>query len=125
MTNKTNKNISRSSEITLSYFNFLDQHIENVVSGKSLEFLQLNEIAAELCVSHKHLTDTVQKETGNHPCHFYDMKIIERAQLLLKNTDISIAEIAKMFTYDPSNFTKFFKKMVGETPKSWRVKNSG
>jgi AraC family transcriptional regulator of adaptative response / methylphosphotriester-DNA alkyltransferase methyltransferase len=121
----TIKTISRSEEITLSYFNFLNQHIESVVSGDTPEFLQLNEIAGELCISHQHLTDTVQKQTGNHPCYFYDLKIIEHAQLMLKDPGLSVAEVAKILTYDPSNFGKFFKKIVGETPKTWRTKRTG
>ncbi len=63
--------IKRSKEITENYFQFLDKHIEDVVLGKVDEFMEINQIASELFVSHKHLTDTVQKETGNHPCYFY------------------------------------------------------
>ncbi|GAA4160978.1 hypothetical protein GCM10022217_25890 [Chryseobacterium ginsenosidimutans] len=71
---------SRSLEITQQYFNFLDQHIEDVVNGNVAEFLEINEIASRLAISHTHLTDTVQKEMGHHPCHFYDSKIIEIAK---------------------------------------------
>jgi AraC family transcriptional regulator, regulatory protein of adaptative response / methylphosphotriester-DNA alkyltransferase methyltransferase len=123
MPDKANTNITRAEEITRNYFDFLNKHIEDVISGRETDFMMLADIASELCISHKHLTDTVQKETGNHPCFFYDQKIIIQAQGLLKNSDLSVAEIAKMFTYDPSNFAKFFKKMTGETPKNWRQTN--
>lgn len=72
--------IKRGSEITESYFQFLDKHIDDVVSGRVDEFKEINQIASELFVSHKHLTDTIQKEMGRHPCHFYDSKIIEAAK---------------------------------------------
>ncbi len=111
---------TRSKEITDTYFKFLDKHIADVVSGEATDFLEINQIAAELFVSHKHLTDTVQKETGNHPCYFYDLKIIEKAKQMLLETDQSISEIAKILTYDPSNFTKFFKKWEGKTPGQFR-----
>lgn len=110
----------RSAEISEQYFQFLDQHIDDVVSGKAQAFLELNQIASELAISHQHLSDTIQKEFGNHPCHFYDSKIIEKAKEMLLNTDFSIAEIARKFTYDPSNFSKFFKKWTGETPGDFR-----
>ena len=112
--------LKRSEEITKNYFQFLDKHIEDVVLGKVDEFMEINQIASELFISHTHLTDTVQKETGNHPCHFYDHKIIEEAKRMLSETDKSVSEIARILTYDPSNFSKFFKKFVGQTPAQFR-----
>ncbi|MDX9790889.1 MAG: AraC family transcriptional regulator [Candidatus Kapabacteria bacterium] len=115
--------LKRSEEITENYFQFLDKHIEDVVLGKVDEFMEINQIASELFVSHKHLTDTVQKETGNHPCYFYDLKIIDEAKKMLSETDKSVSEIAKILTYDPSNFSKFFKKFIGKTPGQFRKEN--
>ncbi|MDR3714536.1 MAG: AraC family transcriptional regulator [Puia sp.] len=111
----------RAEEITRNYFSLLDKHIEEVVNGDVSKFMELNQIASALFVSHKHLTFTIQQATGNHPCHFYDLKIIEQAKIKLSGTDLSIAEIARIFTYDPSNFSKFFKKFVGQTPRQWRM----
>ncbi len=39
---------------------------------------------------------------------------------MLASTNLSVAEIARQLTYDPSNFTKFFKKFVKMTPKEYR-----
>lgn len=115
--------LKRSKEITETYFQFLDKHIADVVSGKVDEFMEINQIASELFLSHKHLTDTIQKETGNHPCHFYDLKILDEAKRMLSETDKNIAEIARLLTYDPSNFSKFFKKFIGQTPGQFRKEN--
>lgn len=112
--------LNRGKEITEKYFQFLDKHIADVVSGNVDEFMEINKIASELFLSHKHLTDIIQKETGNHPCHFYDLKILGEAKKMLSETDKSIAEIAKILTYDPSNFSKFFKKFIGQTPGQFR-----
>ncbi|AMR40880.1 helix-turn-helix transcriptional regulator [Elizabethkingia anophelis] len=114
------KNIKRSKEILTSYFAFLDQHIDDVVQGRVPEFMELNQIARELAVSHQHLSDTIQQETGHHPCHFYDEKIIHQAKKLLKETEVPIAQVAMQLTYDPSNFSKFFKKWTGQTPGNFR-----
>ncbi|WP_118953092.1 helix-turn-helix domain-containing protein [Taibaiella helva] len=114
------KEEKRSKQITRQYFSFLDRHIDEVIDGTAPVFLELNQIARELAVSHKHLTDTVQKETGHHPCHFYDEKIIDRAKALLARSPLSIAQIALTLTYDPSNFSKFFRKWTGMTPGSYR-----
>ena len=112
--------LKRSEEITQIYFQFLDKHIADVIAGNVSDFMEINEIASAIFLSHKHLTDTVQKETGNHPCYFYDLKIIEQAQKMLLETDKSIAEIARILTYDPSNFSKFFKKFTKQTPGQFR-----
>ncbi len=118
---KTDQDIlKRSKEITENYFRFLDQHITDVVSGNVSDFMEINRIASALFLSHKHLTDTVQKETGNHPCHFYDLKIIDVAKKMLAETNTSVSEIARILTYDPSNFSKFFKKFTGQTPGQFR-----
>lgn len=115
--------LKRSEEITENYFQFLDNHISDLVSGKVDEFMEINQIASALFISHKHLTDTVQKETGSHPCHFYDLKILDEAKKMLLETDKTISEIAKILTYDPSNFSKFFKKFIGKTPGQFRKEN--
>ncbi|WP_316807112.1 AraC family transcriptional regulator [Pedobacter agri] len=120
MTDTKPNNIKRSAEITAAYFTFLDQHIEDVVNGQVLDFLELNQIAQALHISHSHLSDTLQQETGHHPCHFYDRKILNKAKSLLTDTNLSIAEIAKKLTYDPSNFGKFFKKFAGQTAGDFR-----
>lgn len=118
-----NKREKRSVEITAQYFSFLDHHINDVISGQSPAFMELNQIAARLAVSHKHLTDTIQKETGNHPCHFYDARIIDKAKELLVQPALSVTQVAHTLTYDPANFTKFFKKWTGETPGSFKKNN--
>lgn len=116
-------NTRRSEEITDQYFSFLEKHVSDVVSGDVPEFLALNQIAGELFISHQHLSDTIQRETGHHPCHFYDLRIIDEAKKMLLSSGFSVAEIARILTYDPSNFSKFFKKFVGQTPKRWRDEN--
>jgi len=112
--------LTRNEEITSQYFAVLDQHLAELVSGKTSKMLELNQIANILCISPKHLSQTIQLTQGNHPCHFYDKKILEEAKKLLTNSSQPIAEIAEKLTYDPSNFSKFFKKYTGETPGQFR-----
>lgn len=115
--------MSRNQEIIKNYFKFIDKHVADVISGEVSEFIEINKIANELAVSHKHLTDIFQKETGHHPCHFYDLKIIDEAKKMLFETEKSISEIARILTYDPSNFSKFFKKFTGKTLGQFKKEN--
>lgn len=120
MESEERKSLKRSTEITRDYFAFLDRHLSDITEGKTTEMLKLNEIADALFLSHKHLTYTIQQTMGHHPCYFYDLKIIEMAKKMLLNTNLPIAEIARKLTYDPSNFSKFFKKFTGQTPGQYR-----
>jgi AraC family transcriptional regulator of adaptative response / methylphosphotriester-DNA alkyltransferase methyltransferase len=113
----------RAKEITETYFSYLDTHVNDVVSGVVECFMEINEIADKIFISHNHLTNTIQQETGHHPCYFYDQKIIDKAKEMLLKNDKSIAAIARILTYDPSNFTKFFKKLTGLTPGQYRLTN--
>jgi len=113
-------NKKRSEEITIQYFEFLDRHLAELISGVSIEMLELQDIANILCVSQKHLIKIIQETSGNHPCHFYVHKILTCTKNLLTNSELTISEIAQRLTYDPSNFTKFFKKYEGMSPSQFR-----
>jgi len=113
-------NRKRSEEITVQYFEFLDRHLAELISGVSIEMLELQDIANLLCVSQKHLIRIIQETSGNHPCHFYVQKILTCIKKLLINSELTISDIAQRLTYDPSNFTKFFKKYEGMTPSQYR-----
>lgn len=116
-----NKNIKRSEEITARYFELLDTHLDDLIKGRTDVMFELNHIAEILCVSQKHLIKIIQETKGDHPCHFYVSKILEQIKILLSDTDLTITEIAYRLTYDPSNFTKFFKKHEGKTPSQYRT----
>jgi len=113
-------NKKRSEEITIQYFEFLDRHLAELISGVSIEMLELQDIANILCISQKHLIKIIQETSGNHPCHFYVHKILSCTKSLLTNSELTISEIAQRLTYDPSNFTKFFKKYEGMSPSQFR-----
>lgn len=117
---KNKKQLTRSEEITEQYFRLLDKHLLDIVEARATEMMSLKQIAEKLFVSHNHLTDTIQKTRGHHPCHFYDLKIIDWAKRLLSDSEHPVREIALLLTYDPSNFSKFFKKMTGQTPGQFR-----
>jgi AraC family transcriptional regulator len=61
--------------------------------------------------------------TGLAPHHYLIMRRVERAkQLLIAGTDISLADVAASAGFsDQSQFSYHFKRMVGVTPKQYRV----
>ena len=54
------------------------------------------------------------------PCEIYEEKLMNIAKELILTTNLSIADIARQLTFDPSNFGKFFKHFAGVTPKQFR-----
>jgi AraC-like DNA-binding protein len=42
------------------------------------------------------------------------------AKNMIRENKMAIGDIARHLTYDPSNFTKFFKQYTGQTPKQYR-----
>jgi AraC-like DNA-binding protein len=118
------KSGSRGTEIAAQYFAFLDQHLADILEDRVDEMLTISQIAQQLFVAPGHLTNTLTRETGHHPCYYYDLKIIEVANKLLLNSNLSGAEIARRLTFDPSNFVKFYKSITGITPAIFREKRT-
>ena len=111
---------NRSAEILKDYLAILDQHLQDVLDGKTDKMFELQEIAALLFIHPTHLSNVIKEYTGYHPCYFYEQKILQVAKELLKDPRYSIADVARMLTYDPSNFTKWFKTYGGTSPSAYR-----
>lgn len=112
--------MSRNEEIFQHYLAVIDTHLDDLVSGRTDRMFELQDIAAHLFIHPTHLSTVIKQHTGHHPCYFYEQKIMEQAKKLLQNKQQSVAAIAYTLTYDPSNFTKWFKAFAGVTPSQYR-----
>lgn len=117
----TDQKISRQEEITSRYLNALDNHLSDLVEGRTGDMKEIQEIAELLHIHPTHLSNTIRLATGKSACYFYEHKIIDIAKSLLEQNTKSITDIAYLLTYDPSNFTKFFKSYVNKTPSKYRA----
>ncbi|HTD40856.1 MAG TPA: helix-turn-helix domain-containing protein [Mucilaginibacter sp.] len=133
--------ISRSILTTLLYeveYIYAKQHV--IIKGKlnrkqelnllfqNLVFLHYKEhrnvqfYADALFVSSKHLTETVKEVTGRTSGEWIDDAVILEAKVLLRNHEISIADIAENIHFpDQSSFGKYFKKHTGLSPSDYRM----
>jgi AraC family transcriptional regulator of adaptative response / methylphosphotriester-DNA alkyltransferase methyltransferase len=116
----TTKVNARQQEITTAYLHVVDEHLADLVAGRVTEMYEIRDIAKVLHIHPTHLTDTVKEATGLHPCAFYQDKILAVVKAMLEKNELPINSIATTLTYDPSNFTKFFKRFTGLTPKQYR-----
>ena len=111
---------SRPEEITRAFYAELDKHLAELEAGKAESTFKVNDLAEILHIHPRHLSNTLKAVTGLSPCDIYENKLMEIARKLLTETNKTVAEIARQLTYDPSNFTKFFKHFQGQTPKQFR-----
>ena len=115
------KKVSRNTEITEQFLQLVQQNLRDMYAGKAEKRFHAQDFAAEMFLSKIHLSNTIHLTTGKSPCDFMEEGILTQAQRLLRETDLSIADIAYRFVYnDPGNFTRFFKGMCGMTPKEYR-----
>lgn len=115
------KILARQHEIYADYLRAVDRHLADLVAGHVTEMFEIRDFASELCLHPTHLSNTIKLVAGHAPCHDYQLRILAVAQGLLRDTDQPVAAIAATLTYDPANFTKFFKRFAaGCTPKHYR-----
>lgn len=112
--------VNRQAEITESFLNLLNKHMDNFMIGRADQMVSLKQIVGELYLHPVHVTNVIKLHTGNSPCYFYEIRILEEAKKLLADPQLTITNVAHKLTYDKSNFTKFFKQFQGTTPSEYR-----
>jgi AraC family transcriptional regulator of adaptative response / methylphosphotriester-DNA alkyltransferase methyltransferase len=110
----------RKRELATQYIAQLDAHIKDLKEGKAERAFEIRDLAQLLHVHPVHLSNTIKEVTGKSTCDLYEERLVKISKELLLSTDMSVAAIARQLTYDPSNFTKFFKHYTGTTPKRFR-----
>ena len=114
------KIFARQHEITADFLKEIDKHLDDIMANRTMDMMEIRDIADILHIHPTHLSNTIKLTTGRAPCFFFEEKIMHIAKEMLKDTSIPIARIASQLTFDPSNFTKFFKRFEGITPKQYR-----
>lgn len=113
--------ISRNEEIYQTYLTLIDQHLQDILDGATDKMWEMRDFAKHLFIHPTHLSNVIKEHTGHHPCYFYEEKLLIIAKDLLQDSRYSVADIAQRMTYDPSNFTKWFKAFEGMTPSQYRA----
>lgn len=114
------KYLNRQKEITERFLHEMNKHMDEFMAGKVENMFSLKEIAGIMCLHPVHISNVIKLDTGFHPCHFYELRILSEAQKLLADFSLTIGEVAHRLTYDNSNFTKYFKEYNGMTPSDYR-----
>ena len=114
------KILARQHEITVDYLKAVDKHLDDLMNNRVMDMLEIRDFADQLHIHPIHLSNTIKLATGKSPCWFFEEKIMTIAKNMLADQRLSINQVATRLTFDPSNFTKFFKRFEGVTPKQYR-----
>lgn len=114
------KYLNRQAEITDLFLREMNKHMDDFMADRVETMAHLKDIAASMFLHPVHVSTVIKLHTGFHPCHFYELRILQEAKSLLSDPAWSISDVASRLTYDTSNFTKFFKQYEGVTPSAYR-----
>jgi AraC family transcriptional regulator, regulatory protein of adaptative response / methylphosphotriester-DNA alkyltransferase methyltransferase len=113
--------LKRPNEIVKQYFFELDKHMAELKSGTAESTFEIKDLAKLLFIHPTHLSNTIHETLGKSPCDIYEERLMNVAKELILASDVPIAKIAAQLTFDPSNFTKFFKRFEKLTPGQYRA----
>ena len=104
----------RTENLFISFLRLLPQHF--------IEHHDLRFYAEQLCITTTHLSRIVRQITGRTVVDYINQMLLMEATWLLQTTDLSIADIAEHLHFsDQSSFGRFFTRMKGISPKSYRI----
>jgi AraC-like DNA-binding protein len=96
------------------------EYVDNHPSAR----IGLSDLASVAGLSRMHFASQFRAATGLRPHEFLLRRRVQRAEELLRNSTVAIAEIALTVGFQTqAHFTTVFKKIVGCTPRQWRVVN--
>lgn len=85
----------------------------------------IDQIAEQMSVSQRYLSDTLKKETGKTTTEHLQLYLIDEAKNILLNPSKSISEVAYELGFEyPQYFSRLFKKKEGISPSEFREKYS-
>jgi len=97
------------------------RRVTKYIDGHLTDKLTLPDLAAAAGLSRMHFASQFRAATGMRPHDYFLRRRIQRAQDLLRQTSMTLAEISAIVGFqNQSHFTTVFKRFVGETPYQWR-----
>lgn len=77
--------------------------------------------ASELSLTPRHLTTVIRQVSGRSAIRWIEEYIVLEAQILLRNSAMTIKEIAyELGFYEQSLFSKYFRRVSGSSPEKYR-----
>lgn len=113
--NNLAKNEMRSKSSTIILNHFFELVVANHSRERTVRFY-----ADKMCITCKHLSMIVKRETGKKPLEWISEYVILEAKSLLKYSGKNIQEISYQLNFPTqSAFGKYFKSFVGISPSEY------
>lgn len=115
------KILSRKDEITTQFMQLVDEHVNDLLQGRTEIRYKPSDFASRMHIAPIHLTNTIKLTLNTSPCEVMEDRIVLEAQKMLDDTVLSVADIGNHLGFhEPTNFNRFFKNMTGITPLQYR-----
>ena len=109
------ENKSRQELLAERFLDFVQKHYKE---ERSVGFY-----ADKLCLTPKYLSTVIQQTSGKTAAEWIDQHIALEAKALLKSTNMTVQQISDQLNFpSQSFFGKYFKRLVGVSPKEYRGK---
>lgn len=109
---------TRSQLIAANFKKLVSTHY---ATERSLAFY-----ANKLCITPKHLAETVKEATGKRAAAWLAEAVLLEAHVLLQNPTLTIGQIADTLHFaDQSTFGRFFRNNTGVSPAGYRQRWAG
>lgn len=96
------------------------QHYVNERNGR----ISRNELSSLLHYNPDYLGRVIKQQSGMSFLHFCQSIWLEKAKILLRTTDMTIADIIHHLNFEnKNNFYRIFVSSTGMTPKEYRLQN--
>lgn len=97
------------------------QRAKEIIDANLAGEISLNHLAQQCGLSPRHFARAFKQSVGVAPHHWMVLRRCEHAKDMLRDTSVSIADIALASGFaDQSHFTRTFTRVVGLSPGVWR-----
>lgn len=112
---------NRSSQIVKTFKENLEKHFRDLADGKEQSLFQVQDYARLQSLNANYLSNVIKSKTGKSISAWIADKTIAEAKSLLRNSSISIKQVAFQLGFSESNhFSNYFKKHTNLTPNAFR-----
>lgn len=107
------------NKVVADFYEHLDDYFNEMKETRELP--SVTYFAEKANLSTNYFGDLIKHFTSNSPSDHIHQYIIQIAKTKLRQTDLSVSEIAYTLGFDyPTYFTRFFRKETGITPTEFR-----
>lgn len=113
--------ICRGTEIVRMFKKTLENHYRGLLNGTEEKLFRVQDYASIQNLHPNYLSNVVKSRTGKSISAWIADKTIAEAKALLRNSTISIKEIAYQLGFaESTHFSNYFKKHTSFSPVSYR-----